>query len=438
MNVMPRRLRRRSQTKGAMGPRTRKFTPSLAHQARWWASAAAVASVTVGGVLFVVAGAPAQASAISSGCTLAPFMSGVRPTPTQSVISTNDAFNAGETLSVAFSSAAQGATTGVLTIGPGASTTGLTNQSTQIPGALSYKFLTNSTFSISASLNAGVAIMTFKCTPDSDLALANVPANITTAATSAAGAAVSYTLPTATDDDATATVGCDHAPGSVFPLGTTTVTCTATDTDDTPSSVSATFTVTVADTDLALANVPANITTAATSAAGAAVSYTLPTATDEDATATVGCDHAPGSVFPLGTTTVTCTATDTDDTPSSVSATFTVTVADPPADPPPPSPATLLKELEGAVKGTKHGKDLAGPIEQAERDVAHGDARGACRALDTFIDAVTDVHDKEMTKARAAALVTGARHIEAVLGCSAPARDRRDDDGGKDAKRGSK
>ena len=167
---------------------------------------------------------------------------------------------------------------------------------------------------------------------DTDLSLSGMPADITTAATGPAGAVVSYTPPTAVDeagDSPAAAVSCDHASGATFPIGATTVTCTATDADDAPGTISATFTVTVKDTDLALTGMPADITTAATDSTGAAVSYTPPTAVDEagdSPAATVSCDHASGSTFPVGATTVTCTATDADDTNSPASASFTVTV----------------------------------------------------------------------------------------------------------------
>jgi hypothetical protein len=84
-----------------------------------------------------------------------------------------------------------------------------------------------------------------------------------------------------------------------------------------------------ADSDLGLTGMPADITTTATSPAGAVVTYTSPKATDEsgDSTAaSVSCAPAPGSTFPVGTTTVTCTATDSDDANSPVSQSFTVTV----------------------------------------------------------------------------------------------------------------
>jgi uncharacterized delta-60 repeat protein len=92
-------------------------------------------------------------------------------------------------------------------------------------------------------------------TPDNDLALSNMPTNITVPATSSAGATVSYTPPTAFDeagDIPPATVSCTPASGSSFPIGTITVTCTATDADDLNSPVTASFTVTVTPPEVAV------------------------------------------------------------------------------------------------------------------------------------------------------------------------------------------
>lgn len=91
---------------------------------------------------------------------------------------------------------------------------------------------------------------TLVTTSDSDLTLANVPANMTADATSPSGAVVNYTPPTAVDADAANSgdapaVSCTPAPGATFAIGTTTVTCTGTDADDSNSPVTATFTVTV-------------------------------------------------------------------------------------------------------------------------------------------------------------------------------------------------
>jgi X-Pro dipeptidyl-peptidase len=60
-----------------------------------------------------------------------------------------------------------------------------------------------------------------------------------------------------------------------------------------------------------LGDVPADIATATTDKTGTTVSYTLPTATDnEDPNPVVTCDPASGSKFAVGTTTVTCVAKD--------------------------------------------------------------------------------------------------------------------------------
>jgi len=112
------------------------------------------------------------------------------------------------------------------------------------------------------------------------------------------------------------------------------------------------------DTDLGLTGVPADITTVATDTAGATVTYTAPTATDEagdSPAATVSCSPASGSTFPIGATTVTCTAADSDDTPNSVSAQFTVTVTNPLPTTSGVSPATAAAGSAGfslTVSGT--------------------------------------------------------------------------------------
>jgi hypothetical protein len=160
--------------------------------------------------------------------------------------------------------------------------------------------------------------------------LVGVPANIDCVeATSAAGAVVTYTMPTATDsvDGAAVVPVCTPASGSTFALGLTTVTCTATDSHG--NRARATFTVRVCDrTPPKINNTPANIPCVeATSAAGAAVTFTTPTATDVvSGTVTVMCVKGSGSVFALGTTTVVCTATDAAG--NSASSSFIVEVCD--------------------------------------------------------------------------------------------------------------
>jgi len=86
-------------------------------------------------------------------------------------------------------------------------------------------------------------------------------------------------------------------------------------------------TVTVVDTQKPTISTQENITSEATSSAGAVVTYTTPTATDNyDTSVSVSCSKASGSTFKLGTTTVTCTVTDTSN--NSIYTSFDVTVQD--------------------------------------------------------------------------------------------------------------
>jgi len=153
----------------------------------------------------------------------------------------------------------------------------------------------------------------------------SLPSGQTVEATGSGGATVTYTAPTACDgqDGAPLTPSCSQASGSVFPLGITTVSCSVTDSSGVTSS--GTFNITVQDTTPPTLSLPSNITTKATGPNGAAVTYSA-TATDlVDGTVLVTCDHASGSSFPVGTTTVNCSATDAHGNIATGS--FTVTVS---------------------------------------------------------------------------------------------------------------
>jgi len=146
-------------------------------------------------------------------------------------------------------------------------------------------------------------------------------------ATGPTGAIVMYTVGATDPVDSADTVtikSCSQAADSTFPVGNTTVTCQYTDDNTGSTTGTLTFTVTVTDTSAPTIAVPGPITAAATSAAGAPVSYTA-TATDlVDGSITPSCAPASGSEFPVGQTTVTCTVTDNEGL--STSMTFTVTV----------------------------------------------------------------------------------------------------------------
>lgn len=161
---------------------------------------------------------------------------------------------------------------------------------------------------------------------DQNKPVVTVPADITEEATSGAGAAVTWVDVTALDDvDGGVPATCDRESGSVFSLGETTVTCKASDNAGNVGTNS--FTVAVRDTTGPEVTRSGNVVATATSANGAVVTYTAPTATDlVDGDVPATCDKASGSVFPLGTTTVTCTAKDKSGNSGSASFTVTVTV----------------------------------------------------------------------------------------------------------------
>lgn len=150
--------------------------------------------------------------------------------------------------------------------------------------------------------------------------------DVTAEATGPDGASVEYTTPAANDlVDGSVAVSCDPAPGVTVAVGgSQLVTCTATDAAGNSSQSS--FTLYVVDTTAPTLVLPANISTGATSASGAVVTYTA-TATDlVDGDVTPDCLPASGSTFAPGTTTVSCTATDSRGNTSDAG-TFDVTVS---------------------------------------------------------------------------------------------------------------
>jgi hypothetical protein len=141
--------------------------------------------------------------------------------------------------------------------------------------------------------------------------------NLVAEATSAAGAAVTFTRPTATDlVDGGLPVTCDHASGAIYPVGVTTVICTATDAHGNGAMTSFTITVQVTATPPVIGKVPGTnalnqLIVYATTSTVTTVKYTLPTAKDRNGvTVPVTCTPASGTKFPIGKTTVTCKATD--------------------------------------------------------------------------------------------------------------------------------
>jgi hypothetical protein len=120
------------------------------------------------------------------------------------------------------------------------------------------------------------------------------------------------------------TVTQNPAPGTVIPIGPTTVTFGVTNTSGLGTNCQAT--ITAVDTTAPVAACPGNITAEATSLSGAAVSFSTSGSSDNCTVSSVVANPASGSTFPIGVTTVTVTAT--DGAGNTNACTFTVTVRD--------------------------------------------------------------------------------------------------------------
>ena len=141
-----------------------------------------------------------------------------------------------------------------------------------------------------------------------------VSGDITAEATSAAGATVAYNPVKAHGEIGTPTITYSQSSGTIYPIGTTTVNAYLIDQGGNYTNVS--FNITVQDTTApAFTFVTPNITVEAT-AVGTPVFFALATASDAVGPVTItyvtqsGASVLPGSLFPIGTTTVTETATD--------------------------------------------------------------------------------------------------------------------------------
>jgi hypothetical protein len=152
------------------------------------------------------------------------------------------------------------------------------------------------------------------------------PIVVDCAAGGEAGAVVSYPAPTATDlCDPEPIMVCDPPSGSLFPFGLTTVTCTAM--DDAGNMARCTVDVMVVEDTPAQLLCQGDMTVACTGPEGATVEYPLPTATDScRPPENLRCTPPPGSVFPLGRTTVLCSA-DVEGG-GTITCSFNVTVSD--------------------------------------------------------------------------------------------------------------
>jgi len=196
----------------------------------------------------------------------------------------------------------------------------------------------------------------FVLMPDSLAPVIDMPDDLVVEATGPAGAAASFAATADDDKDGAVPVTLAPPSGSTFPLGATTVTATAVDFHGNAATDS--FLVTVVDTTPPALSVPAPITVEATGPAGASVTFAATAIDLVDGDVPVAFSIAPGSVFPLGTTTVAARAADAAG--NSRADAFTVTVVDttPPLLAVPPD-ATIVACERPAI-GRATAADAAG------------------------------------------------------------------------------
>lgn len=197
--------------------------------------------------------------------------------------------------------------------------------------------------------NIGVLDLHFEVGDFTAPAISPPQAQLLVDATGPDGGIAVYPTPTASDAiDGTVAVSCSQGPGTVFPLGHTTVTCSATDAADNASSVD--FDVLVRDVGSPVIVEPADILAAPTGADGAIVTYDLPAVSDAvDPDVTVSCAPASGTLFPIGATLVQCESV--DDATNRGVASFTITVQDR-QSPVVTPPANIVVEATGSLGET--------------------------------------------------------------------------------------
>ncbi len=140
--------------------------------------------------------------------------------------------------------------------------------------------------------------------------------------------------PTASDNCGSVNIYTTALPGSLFPIGSSTVVYTVI--DGSGNSNNCAFVITVNNTNPCtndivapvFSNCPANISLVTTGNTAVAT-WTAPTATDNCSTPTVTSTHTSGTTFIIGTTTVSYTATDAKGNKATCSFTITVTKNDP-------------------------------------------------------------------------------------------------------------
>ena len=155
--------------------------------------------------------------------------------------------------------------------------------------------------------------------------------------------------------------------------------------------------------------VPDTVYADATMPSGAFVSYSVIVEDDTDPAPALACTPAPGTQFPMLSTTVHCTATDESGNDSTAS--FTVVVRN--ADGQLADTAALIQSWNLG----KTGRTLLGRIDAIRRSLASGKKAQACANLDALLADITAFTNKGLTPAQASELRTRVVRIKAVAGC---------------------
>jgi uncharacterized repeat protein (TIGR01451 family) len=201
--------------------------------------------------------------------------------------------------------------------------------------------------------------------------------------------------------------------GNVFPVGNTTVTYSATDAHG--NTGSATQVVTVVDNTPPQILCPAPITIEPTCPTGAIASWTPPVGTDNcpGAVTTQTAGGAPGSVFPIGTTTVTYSVTDAHGN-GPVTCSFTVTVL---------TPQQVIQNLQAAVNASsltgiqKNG--LLAKLSAALQAINGGQINVACNKLSEFNNSVGIlINNGSLSAATGNAWILSSNHVRNTIGCT--------------------
>ena len=140
---------------------------------------------------------------------------------------------------------------------------------------------------------------------------------------------IGYPLPQVSDNCSGIKEGsleCTPPPGTLFPIGSTTVTCSVSDNFNNITTKSFQVIVRDGDSPVLQGCVPNIVQEADPGKCSAVVNFTLPTATDSCTPTSVFSSIDSGSTFPIGTTTVTVTAFDRGR--NTATCKFTVTVVD--------------------------------------------------------------------------------------------------------------